>query len=132
MLDGVPRGLGWFDGKDILELLADMPGTYSKVPARAHTAHAQLIAALAKRARNRGRIGHTQESLHAWKALLLVNALLHYRDPQDPATKKRAGQGATAPEVVVLQRIQAMWRGEWETLWRQASEARKGPYARVR
>ena len=127
VLDGVPRGLSWFDGKDLLELLADLPGTYSKVPARAHTAHAQLIAALAKRAKNRGRIGHTQESLQAWKALLLVNALLHYRDPQDPATKKRAGQGATAPEVVVLQRIQAMWRGEWGTLWRQVSEARRGP-----
>ena len=97
VLDGLPRGLAWLDGFDLLEAMATLLGACSKVPRSAQGAHAELVADLARRAWLRARAGHRQEALQAWKALLLANILLHYRDPRDSAPKKRAGQGAMVP-----------------------------------
>ena len=90
VLDEYPRGLHWFDNVDMGEALLRLPTTYRKIPKEAQSAHAECVGALARRARETAATGEWVESVRAWKALLLLNAMLNRKDTEDRAPGGKA------------------------------------------
>ena len=95
----------------------------------AQSAHAECVGALARRARETAATGEWVESVRAWKALLLINALLNRKDADDRAPGGKARPQAAAPSKVVSDRLKSAWKGEWADLWNAADQANQAPPA---